>query len=209
MMEIGELSTAKRADSERGGRSVLEGGTGTANCRRQPVEVFIAYEDLHTGLRSKATLNRVFKQLEESFESHVELCRFDMLRIPELSDWAAREARRSDVVVVSTHGDGQLPGEVVDWIHLWADQEESHGRALVASLDEKVRQTREVNGTLACLRKVAAETGLHLLCHFGRTPRQAWQFIVRCIRKRSEPTSEPDDDLADSGPAGSRWGINE
>ena len=175
MMEVSEPNRTRTVDWKPAEQTPPEDRAEATGEDRDVLEVFMAYEDLSTGLRSKAALSRVFRQLETEVKSHLELCRFDMLRDPDMHYWAAREARRCHMVVVSAHGAGELPNEVVDWIHLWADQRRSEGGALVVSLDEKVRQETEANGTLACLRKVAAETGLLLLCHFGSTPRRTWE----------------------------------
>lgn len=172
-------------------------------------QVFIAYEDVQAGLRSKAALSRVFRQFEWPVDPHVELCRFDLLRVPEVHDWAAREARQSDMVVLSAHGDGNLPQEVINWIDLWAHQPGSPGSAIVASLDDQVRPTAEAGNMLATLRKVAAETGRTLFCHFGTTSKRVLEFTVRCIRKRCKGDSDSEDGAAPPWHPSPRWGINE
>lgn len=172
-------------------------------------QVFIAYEDLKSGLRSKAAVTRVLKELEWDVAPQVELCRFDLLRRPEVQDWAAREARQSDVVVVSAHGDGNLPDEVVEWIDRWTHEPGSPGNAIIASLDETARATAEANGTLARLRKVAAETGRNLFCHFGTTSKRVLECTVRCVRMRCERSFASEDDGTEPWRPSPRWGINE
>ncbi|MCU0772016.1 MAG: hypothetical protein MUE94_09665 [Verrucomicrobia bacterium] len=177
--------------------------------QRNPFQVFIAYEDLLTGLRSKAALTRVFNRLEWEVDPQVELCRFDMLRMPEVNDWAARQARQSDVVVVSTHGQGNLPEQVIEWIDLWAHEPGTQGSAIIASLDEQARPEAEDNDVLGRLRRVAAETGRTLFCHFGTTSRRVLEFAVRCIRQRGIPDSPDRDPAASPSHHSPPWGINE
>jgi hypothetical protein len=60
--------------------------------------------------------------------------RFDVLRIPECRELAAKGAAAADVIMISSHGTGDLPGDVKAWIELWL-RDKGDLLALVALFD--------------------------------------------------------------------------
>ena len=83
-----------------------------------PLECFVAYEDLLTGLRAKRVLDRVLKNTVDHVSPRWQLVRFDLLEQRELHYWAAREAGQADLVVLSSHGQCELPEPVKSWLDL-------------------------------------------------------------------------------------------
>ena len=181
-----------------------------AAARSAELDCFMAYEDLQTGLRAKRVLGRVLANRGDPLPSHLELLRFDLLTLPELHFWAARQAAHADIIVLSSHGDLELPGEVKAWLGLCTCRGDDRAVALVASLDASLKSDPEGSPALAHLRGVAARKGLSLFTHFGGTSVAPIRLAIQRVSCRLRHSLHADDgrqmtpDTRWSG-----WGINE
>lgn len=175
-----------------------------------PLECFLAYEDLLTGLRAKRVLDHVLESTGDRVAHHLQLLRFDLLQYPELHYWAAREAGLSDVVILSTHGALDLPDGVKSWLELWLCRKSDKPAALVASLDEEISRHAQDSPAVAYLRRLAAGSGLALFTHFGGMSVATVRLTVRCIRKRLRAAGRTGGNrFLEPRLDGPRWGINE
>jgi len=175
-----------------------------------PLECFLAYEDLLTGLRAKRVLDHVLESTGDRLAHHLQLLRFDLLQYPELHYWAAREAGLSDVVILSTHGARELPEGVKNWLELWLCRKSDRPAALVASLDEGICGHAQESPTVGHLRRLAARSGLALFTHYGGMSAATVRLTVRCIRKRLSRVSRTGENrFLEPRLDGPRWGINE
>jgi hypothetical protein len=96
--------------------------------------VFIAYEDLEAGQHARDICDPLFERLGADCKCISQMWRFDVLRTPECCALAAKEAASGDLIVISSHGVGELPGEVKAWIEFWL-RDKGELMALVALFD--------------------------------------------------------------------------
>jgi len=125
----------------------------------------LLYEDAETGLRAKLSLAVVQKDrsLETGFRT--KLWRRDLLRAEWLREQAAKEAAAADVIIVSMHGEQDLPGEVMDWLTRWLEHKTDRPCALGVLLDGSPSQ-RQASPITTYLQGVAAAAGADLLWGF-------------------------------------------
>ena len=128
--------------------------------------VVIAYEDHETGQHARNVCDLLVETLGRECKFTSQMWRFDVLRIPECRETAAKGAAKADLIVISSHGVGDLPGEVKAWIELWL-RDKGDLMALVALFDRprvRVRQDWPIQEYLA---GVAARAQSRVLCRTG------------------------------------------
>lgn len=130
----------------------------------------MVYEDFLTGARIKRAFDRLLSRIGDGADFQLGLCRFDLLRDPELNTRATDEAAAADIVVISTHGQVDPPVEVKSWLCRWFEKREDKPAALVISLDQDGRTTAAGNRLLTGLRSQAAAAGVDLIQHLGGLP---------------------------------------
>jgi hypothetical protein len=126
---------------------------------KQTLNAVMAYEETSTAERAKEMCDHLACTLKGHYGSGLRLWKFDLLRIPELRDVAATDAAGADMILIATHGDGELPTEVKAWIDGW--------------LVEK-RKMYERQSTLAALFDALPKTvGIPALAQFAYLQRVA------------------------------------
>ena len=96
--------------------------------------IVIAYEDFVTGKRAKKTYDYLVANLGHDCEFCNQMWKFEVLGISKLREMAAKDAVMADVIIISAHGDTDLPAEVKAWIESWLAQK-TNAIALVAQFD--------------------------------------------------------------------------
>ncbi len=105
--------------------------------------VVIAYEDHETGQHARNVCDLLVETLGRECKFTSQMWRFDVLRIPECRETAAKGAAKADLIVICSHGVGDLPGEVKAWIELWL-RDKGDLLALVALFDRpRVRVSQD------------------------------------------------------------------
>jgi hypothetical protein len=113
--------------------------------------VLIAYEDFETGKHARKTYDFLVGNLGQGCQFTNQMWKFDVLSIPRLRDLAARDAVLADIVIISSHGEDELPGGVRAWLESWLAQK-GNPIALVALFDcphEESPKTRRIRTYLA------------------------------------------------------------
>jgi hypothetical protein len=98
------------------------------------LKVVIAYEDAETGRHARNVCHALVEHLGRQWQFASEMWRFDVLRLPECRELAARGTAQADIIMISTHGAGDLPLDVKAWIELWL-RDKRNLLALVALCD--------------------------------------------------------------------------
>jgi hypothetical protein len=93
------------------------------------------FEDSTGGTRVKEFCQALSRDLGSHCRIVEHVWLFSTFRLRELQEIAAEEASASDLVIVSTHRDGDLPREVKSWIDLWLQQAVRRPAMLLALLD--------------------------------------------------------------------------
>ncbi|HVM49939.1 MAG TPA: hypothetical protein VMU04_18060 [Candidatus Acidoferrum sp.] len=115
-------------------RALANSFTSSLGLRNKRVfRAVVACEDSETAQHARNVCGYLLEQFEPA-QFIGQMWPFEVLRIPECRARAARGAASADMVMLSSHGAGELPSEVKVWIELWL-QDKGDLRALVALFD--------------------------------------------------------------------------
>ena len=126
--------------------------------------VVMAYDDLSTAKRAKETWDHLLHNLGEDYLLQLRLWKFEVLRVPELREAAARDAVSADLIFIAARETANLPAEVKEWIDLWLRQKHNHPSAIAVSSDP-------AGPCAAYLREVAQQAGMDFFA--ATTPSQS------------------------------------
>jgi hypothetical protein len=184
----------------------------TEGCAESPTRLraAIVYEDFATGLRGKSALESLCDNQEFETDLSLDLWSFDLLRDPETSKHVCEGTASADIVVLSTHGKGDLPGAVLLWLNQWLKAWRDGPAALVVSLDETARDDLRARQTLASLQSAAEAAGVDMFPHFGTgAARRERVLTVEDLSQRYAARTELLDEMLNRTQAYRDWGINE
>jgi hypothetical protein len=103
--------------------------------RQKPTfRIVVAYEDSETARHARNVCDYMVKRPGPQCQFIGQMWGFDVLQVPECRELAAKGAASADVIMLSSHGTRDLPGEVKAWIELWL-RDKGDLQALVALLD--------------------------------------------------------------------------
>ena len=83
------------------------------------LNVVIAYEDLETGKRAMKTYEYMVQQLGDQCLFANQMWKFDVLAVPKLKEFAAKDAAAAEIIIIAAHEGRELPAEVKSWIEMW------------------------------------------------------------------------------------------
>jgi hypothetical protein len=84
-----------------------------------PFNVVMVYEDFAAGKHAKETYDYLVHQLGRDFEFSNQMWKFDVLGNSKMNEMAVKDALMADLIIISTHGAGELPAHVKSWIEHW------------------------------------------------------------------------------------------
>lgn len=128
-------------------------------------KVVIVYEDVPTGSRALRTYSHILDQVGKEVAFNNEIWKFDALRVPEVKERAAAEAAEADMIIISTHGDRELPEDVQKWISLWLARRRPGERALVELSDRRGENSAQDPASHAYLKRVARAGQMDFFSH--------------------------------------------
>ena len=175
----------------------------------QSINVVIVYEDYATGLRAKRLHDNLCRQLEPECEVNQSMWKFDVLSSPRLGAVAAEEATEADLILVSMHGDGELPREVKDWLETWAAEKTGQNSALVALFDEVEEDESQVDTIQRYLRQIARRGGMSFFADPAASPEWEAGFTPERTELDGADMAPVWVDAISYEPASRHWGINE
>lgn len=118
--------------------------------------VVIAYEDFAAGKHAKETYDYLVNELGEDYEFNNQMWKFDVLNHPKMQEMAVKDATRADLIIISTHGSGELPPEVKSWIGEWMTQK-SRAKGLAVLVNDANRKRMSPTAVNSYLKAVARE----------------------------------------------------
>jgi hypothetical protein len=158
-----------------------EAAPGEARAR---LDVLLVYEDLSTALRARQAFEQVRRQIE--IDAEVDLWRFDLFREPALLEWAATDAAKADIVFLSAHGQGELPGTANLWLEQWFERRDGGPCALVVLPDTPAGDTAAANQRWEALRAAAVAAGVDMFLHAAEARQPERQSTLDETRLRPE-----------------------
>ena len=127
--------------------------------------VTIIYEDSAAGRRAKHFYDKVIWELLSECDFNLELWSFQVLGIRQIGKSAARAAAQADLVILSMHGNTELPTQARNWIERWSRLVVDNKPALVVLLDQTQAKSAKVDSTLRYLGNVAHRNGISFYPH--------------------------------------------
>jgi hypothetical protein len=128
--------------------------------------VVIAYEDFETGKHAKKTYDFLVEHLGDECRFNNQMWKFDVLGVSKLREMAAKDAAEADIIIVSAHGNSDLPSEVKAWMELWIT-EPSRAIALVGLFGAQEYLSNPARGFLA---RAARRAGIEFFSQPGLWP---------------------------------------
>ncbi|MDB6021399.1 MAG: hypothetical protein JWQ04_1256, partial [Pedosphaera sp.] len=184
--------------------------------------VVIVYEDFAAGKHAKETYDYLVHQLGRDYEFNNQMWKFDVLGNAKMQEMAVKDAVLADLIIISTHGIGELPAEVSSWIEHWTIQK-SRAMALVALVDRPADEIK--NGPASINASLQSAARLAQISYFAQPndwPDRDDDFSIQQISERAERTSTimadfihhhspivPSPAILAPRSAPARWGINE
>jgi hypothetical protein len=167
--------------------------------------VLIAYEDFETGKNGKKTFDFLVNHLGEDFVFSNQMWKFDILSVPKLREMAAKDVAEADIIIVSAHGQSDLPDDVKAWIELWI-KEKLQAVALVALFD---REQFLDNPARSYLAGVASRANLEFFSQPATLPQSETFTPPLTGFEHSDRTVSVLAGMETFNKDISRWGINE
>lgn len=160
------------------------------------LKIVIGYGDLADGHRAMKTCQRLIERLGREFQFSTSLWKFNLLGAPKQTKAAAQDAAEADMLIISTRGVGELPGEVKKWVSALAGKGRGGARALIALLDEADERGEGVSPIHSYLQKVAQQANVEFFS--SKFPDSASRGGLPAITSslwgvatRSSPMEEP------------------
>jgi hypothetical protein len=167
--------------------------------------VVIAYEDFETGKHGKKTYDFLVQNLGEECRFDNQMWKFDVLAVPKLREMAAKDAVAADIIIISAHGQSELPMEVKSWMELWLS-EKTNAIAIVGLFD---LEAYEDNAARTYLAEVAQRAGIEFFAQPGPWPKQEAPLQLFGNWERNSANFSALSAIAQREKDVSHWGINE
>src|SRR5260221_11649154 len=121
--------------------------------------VLVIYEDFAAGKHAKETYDYLENRLGREFEFKNLMWKFEVLGNPKMKEMAGNDALEADLIIVSTHGIGELPEEVKSWLDLWVEQP-GNAMALVMLVDRPKSVLDDHESIRSSLQAAAEKAGI-------------------------------------------------
>lgn len=134
----------------------------------QAFNVVIAYEDLPAGQRAMQIFSNLASDHGNDFILQPQPWRFDLLADPDWAEFAAGDALRADLLVISTSGGSDLPAHVRSWVTACLARKRGGSGAVVALLGTAGNMEDADSERLQFLQSAAEEAGLEFFAPLTR-----------------------------------------
>lgn len=180
----------------------------TKDClEEKPVfTVLVIYEDFAAGKHAKETCDFLASRLGREFELKNLMWKFEVLGHPKLKEMAANDALEADLIIVSTHGIGELPEEVQSWLDLWVEQP-GNAMALVMLVDRPKNVLDDHAFIHSSLQAAADKAGMEFFAQPDDWPDDDNDFSIQQISERARKTSTVVADMVCNHAGAHHWGI--
>jgi hypothetical protein len=169
--------------------------------------VLIIYEDFAAGKHAKETYDYLASQLGCDFEFKNLMWKFEVLGSPKMKEMALDDAREADLIIIATHGIGDLPEEVKSWIDLWSERS-GNAMALVTLVDRPKNLMYDHTSLRSYLHDAAKRAGTEFFAQPDDWPDDKDDFSIQEISERARKTSTAVVDIVHHNPGFRRWGFD-
>jgi len=128
------------------------------------LKILLVYGNKATARLGARVSNSLRRKLGSEFQVAQSIWNAELLRSPKLRALAAREARDSDIVIVSLSEGAPLSPEISHWFNLWKRRHRSVPSALVALLNRE-ENSANARVTEETLHRFADRARMEFFCH--------------------------------------------
>jgi hypothetical protein len=188
--------------------SSLQKSDQTKDClEEKPMfTVLVIYEDFAAGKHAKETCDFLASRLGREFEFKNLMWKFEVLGNPKMKEMAANDALEADLIIVSTHGIGELPEGVKSWMDLWIEHP-GNAMALVMLVDRPKSVLDDHAFIRSSLQAAADKAGIEFFAQPDDWPDDENDFSLQQISERARKTSTVVVDLVYHNADARHWGI--
>jgi len=173
-----------------------------------PFDLVVAYEDRPTRARALQLYDHLAGQLLDDYDFKCAWWKLDHLGEPALREHAVDDAADANMIVLSIHGQKELPHIGRTWIEEWLPRRDNRKSALVALIAADEPEGAET-GLVSYLQSVARLARMDFFTHaFGQEKRMPSLVLDRLGDRANLITPMLQEILQRRTPA-SHWGINE
>ena len=172
------------------------------------VDVVTAYEDFATGQRAIETCSNLERRLGHEFQFRTNMWKFEVLQQSKLFEMAVQDALEAQIVIISTHGENELPQPVQDWIQMWSSRKDGDACALVALFDCVMPARLEVRSIRSHLSNIARAGQMDFFSQPAEKPAETDSSLNGETPAPTKRASSFDGLLAQEM-ASSRWELDE
>ena len=144
------------------------------------INVVIAFEDATAGKHAEAFYEHLKERLGAEFDFTRYQWSFNLLEDLHVRDVAAHDAATADIVIVATHGDGELPEHVDAWFQGWVGRN-AGPMALVALFDRPAECAETREDLRSSLARMAQTGGMDFFAEPENSPNT--EFVNRLTGK--------------------------
>jgi len=187
------------------------------NANHAAPKIIVAHEDLPTGIRAVALLNKLSARLENyggegdrtwRMENH-DVWNFKCLQDLALREQALAASIDADIIVIAAGSQSQLPSWVKDWIENALGQKQGIPAAMVAIFCGRQESPAYSLPPIAYLRQLAELHGMDFFCNLDNQTSPGDSSIEVFFNPRFETDTEHSHDALAYEFETQRWGINE
>jgi hypothetical protein len=173
--------------------------------------VVIAYEDFAAGIHAKETYDYLAGQLGREYQFNNQMWKFDILGNTKMREMAVADAEVADLIIISTHGSGELPAPARMWIDEWV-QHKGHAMALVNLVDQPSNGAAEPAPLNSYLQNIASKAKMDFFSQPNEWPDRDEESSRHYSSDLAQRTSTLVVDFIHHNHHAAptpRWGINE
>jgi len=179
---------------------------------RQPFNVLILYDGVHSSDSAMRTYNRLRQRFDKTYSFHVKIWRFDMLGLASCAQWAGRDAGHADLMIVATEGDPTTLDSFKAWTAHWTTKPNRERAMAALFLDQPEGSAAEqYKDWQEFLHDLCARAGMDLIA--SRVKRENDNpidpTVVRLLPEVPHRHSTKGGSGASRPLPHRRWGINE
>ncbi len=123
--------------------------------------VVVAYEDVASSKRALQTCDLIAKTLGDEVYISKSMWKFDVLRMPGMTDLAATDTVHADMIILAAHNE-DFPSSVRTLLEQTPASKRNYPRALVALLDNS--STTNVGSGVQYLKDMAVQRHMDFFC---------------------------------------------
>lgn len=174
----------------------------------QPFNLVIAYDSVAAGQRAMRLFSYLGREHGDVLKFQTQPWRFDLLADPDWCQFAALDAIKADLLIISASSGSDLPVAVRSWISACLARKRGTHAAVVALFGTEEEMDTADSSRLQFVRMAAKEAGLDFFAPLADSAGSA-SSTTAGIQHRAQTVTQTLDEILRPTPPRRHWGINE